>query len=94
MNVIEKIQYVIVYPIYHNNSLTNPRYHKDNLQNFFYVLIKAKRDNIFTIKYDYATNAYYSYLIENQNFDEIDLNDTTNNLTINTIYDVVTTKSI
>jgi hypothetical protein len=105
--IIEQNENVIIYEfnnitkscnvikITHSKNLSNNIIDKDNLEDFFPVLIKAFRDDIFAIKYDYTTKGYYSYSIDDNKIitnlmESIKIPN--EKLYIEKIYDVITTK--
>jgi len=44
---------------------------KENLENFFKVCLKEKRNDLLCIKYDYNENVYVTLVLENMNFNEL-----------------------
>ena len=51
--------------ITHATNPSNPRISKENLAEFFPVLVGAPRDDLSVIKYDYSKKAYLSYYVKN-----------------------------
>jgi hypothetical protein len=86
--------------IQHTTNQKHIKFDKDNLENFFPTLIKADRNDLYTIKYDYDTKAYMNYHISDTTItkDTLDENLKENGdipkLQINKIYNVLTSKPI
>ena len=79
--------------ISHIDNPSNPSILKNNLEEFFPVLIGAKRNDLSTIKYDYAKKAYLSFYVDNVDFAKyLDIPHT--HIHINNLHKVVTRKPI
>jgi hypothetical protein len=68
-------------------------FRKENLERFFPALIKAKKKDLFFVKYDYNINGYLTYEIENFDFGTFSQL-TLDKISINNLIQLVTKKSI
>lgn len=81
--------------ISHFDNPSNPTIFKKNLEEFFLVLLGAKRNDLSTIKYDYSKKVYSSFYIDDFDFTKhLDVSCISTPIHINNIKKVITRKAI
>ncbi len=91
---INKNNKVNIICIQHSSKKYSHQFYKNNLEEFFSVLISKERNDIYAIKYNYETKAYYSYYIDDIDIFKNIFSSFRDKIKIDNFYYVITTKLI